>query len=650
MDDDAAAAFPYPPDDPGLVGVIAAAAAAGTQLAEPAHLLRIVRALARPAWDSRDGDAAVAELVRLGTLADDAGAAMQAAVAALLGYQRAILAARGEIRRLRGCYTAAVADHDTAAIGALHGARRWIDVDLATAAARTAVALRETLGRLGIAHPVGITPATVRSLAIERLPGWAADTARARALRAAHRLDPDRHPPLRPEQRAAVMSGYRDGAGDPAFAAALLTGLGPDRVRALLVDDVPGVYDDRERPTLDRVFGFLGSVLAAGTRDPAALPAGWLDRLVAGVDRPEEHALRMGLGLALRHGRYGSALLEAVVPAVLAARADHGYSIQQPRDDPAAGALRALATNGVVARRLLDRPGVVADLLARDWPDDDGAALGAALAATYAPQDATAARIVDATVAALGAAARPAPLGISPGLGRLLGGFIDDVNQGLVDRRGDAAVEIDEAPPRLSPGPHPHFGRTALARALVVAMSSERGTATLFAHQIGYAQALLSDARATTARLRPVAKNYGRLSALHQMALDEAARRADADERDRMRNRDVWIQLARIAVGMIPFRDLGVVVGAARGFTISRVADGILARYYTRPLARDAAARQAASSVAGTAEERASKLLVQRLLARLATGIAAGREPSPAEVSDAFQAGQRDADEYLLPR
>ncbi len=650
MDDDAATAFPYPPDDPDLVGVIAAAATAGAQLAEPAHLLRVARTLAQPGWDSRDGDAAVAELARLAALVDDAGAAMQTAVAALLGYQRAILTARTEIRALRRCYAAAVAGHDTAAIGVLHARRRWVDVDLATAAAGTAAALRETLGRLGIARPVGITPATVRDLATARLPGWAAETARAAALRAVRRLDPDRHPPLRPEQRAAVMSSYRDRADEPVFAAALLAGLGPERVRTLLADDVPGVYDDRERPTLDRVFGFLGSVLAAGTLDPAALPAGWLGRLVADAGRPDEHALRMGFGLALRHGRFGSALLDAVVPAVLAAGADHGYSLQQPRDDPAAGVLRALATNAAAARALLDRPGIVAGLLARPWPDDDGAALGDALAVTYAPRDDAAVRIVEAAVAAVGAAGESTPLGISPGLGLLLGRFVDDVNQGLVDRRGDPAVEIDEAPPRLTDGPHPQFDRTALARALVVAMHTERGTATLFAHQTGYARELLSDARATTAVLRPVAKNYGRLSALHQMALDDSARRAGVDEQARLRNREVWVLLAKIAVGMIPFPHAGVVVGVARGLTISHLADGLLQRYYTRPVAQYAAARLAASAAAGGAEERASKLLVQHLGGQRAAGTAAGRDSGPGAVSDAFQAGQRDAEEYLVPR
>lgn len=654
MADDAAAtaAFPYPPDDPDLVAMIAAtAAAAGSRIGQPARLLHLAGAGPDPGWDSGDGRAALAELTGLGTLADGAGDALRTAVAALLGYRRAVLHTRAEVRRLRRCYAAALLDGDTTAIAGLHSRRRWVDVDLATAAARTAFALRETLGRLGIAQPIDITSATIDRLAVARLPGWAADTATTEAVRAARRLDPDGRPRLRPEQRAAVMSAYQDRADDPVFAVALLTTLGPAGVRALLTSDVPEVYAAREQPTLDIVFGFLGSVLAAAGRDPAALPPGWLAGLLDGIDRPDQHALRMGLGLALRHGRYGTAALETIVPAVLAADGDHGYSIQQPRDDPVAGALRALSTDGTAARRVLERPGIIAHLLARAWPDDGGAAVGVALAATYAAHDATAIRIAETTVAAVGASYRSMPVGLSPGLGLLLGHYIDDVNQGLIDRAGDAGTEIDEAPPRLTGVPHPRFDRTALARALFVAMHTERGTATLFAHQFGYAQALLTAARGTGRAdpIRPLAKNYGRLSALHQMALTDAARRADIDEQARLRNRAVWVHLAQIAVGMIPGPNVGVVIGAARGFAMSRAADALLYRYYTRPLATHAAARRNDGLAIGAAEERASKLLVQRLLERTAAGTAIGRDLGPAAVSDAFQAGQRDADEYLLP-
>jgi hypothetical protein len=75
----------------------------------------------------------------------------------------------------------------------------------------------------------------------------------------------------------------------------------------------------------------------------------------------------------------------------------------------------------------------------------------------------------------------------------------------------------------------------------------------------------------------------------------------------------------------------------------------LLSRYYTRPLAAHAAARRTESRAIGAAEERASKLLVHRLLEQTAAGSAIGRRLGPADVSDAFQAGQRDADEYLLP-
>ncbi len=653
MDDDAAAAaFPYPPDDPDLVAMIAAAAAAaGPRIAGPARLLHLAGAGPDPDWQSSDGDAALAELARLGGLADEASDALRTAVAALLGYHRAVLHARAEVRRLRQCYAAALLAGDATAIAGLHSRRRWVDVDLATTASRTAFALRETLGRLGLAQPDAITSAAIDRLALARLPRWAADTATADAVHAARRLDPDRRPRLRPEQRAAIMSAYQDRADDPAFASTLLTTLGPAGFRALLTSDVPEVYDAREQPTLDRVFGFLGSVLAAAGRDPAALPPGWLAGLLDGIDRPDQHALRMGLGLALRHGRYGSAALETIVPAMLAADGDHGYSIQQPRDDPVAGALRALSTDGAAARRVLERPGIVAHLLARAWPDDGGALLGTALAATYAADDATAIRIAETTVAAVGACYRSMPVGLSPGLGQLLGHYIDDVNQGLIDRSGDAGTEIDEAPPRLGAGPHARFDRIALARALFVAMHTERGTATLFAHQFGYAQALLAAVHddGGSGPVRPLAKNYGRLSALHQMALTDVARRAGLDEQARLRNRTVWLHLAQIAVGMIPGPDLGVVIGAARGFAVSRAAGALLYRYYTRPLATHAAARTTESRAIGTAEERASKLLVQRLLSQTAAGAAIGRTLGPAAVSDAFQAGQRDADEYLLP-
>ena len=176
-------------------------------------------------------------------------------------------------------------------------------------------------------------------------------------------------------------------------------------------------------------------------------------------------------------------------------------------------------------------------------------------------------------------------------------------------------------------------------------MRTEQGAAAVFAHEVGYAHAQVATARVgeLPGRLLPVAKNFGRLVAIHQLAVADGVRRAGADDRARLRDRYVWIHLGQIAAGMIPTPG-GALIGAAKGFGIGQIADRLLATYYTRPLADDAADRRSTADRITRAEEEATKLLVQRLAATTP-----GSSPAAALVSDAFQAGQHDAEEYLLP-
>ena len=447
----ALAAFPYPADDPVLVVENAAIAArAGVALVDAALLVRTDRAELAPQWVGRDAVAALTELGRIADLAAEAAAAVHTAGCALRTYENALLRADEQLGRLRQRYAAVLLDRDLAraraaygpiaaagpesdfdtALGVLQGQRHWLDVDVEMAASRAAAALCATLADVGLSRRAGADATAVVRVAISRLPGWATEVAAAQAIQAARRLDPDRRPRLRPEQRAAIIAGYQAWVGDRTFAVALLSALGARRFRDLLVADVPDVYSAAERPTLDQVYGFLGTVLAVGTVEPASLRPGWLGDLCTGIGRPDRHALRIGLGLALRHGRYGTAALRAIVPAMLTAGTDHGLSIQQPVADPVAGALRALSSNPGEARRLLSRPGVVARLLDRRWPEEHGAALGDAVAASFVPGDAAAARLVDIVVAAVAARYRSLPIGFSAGLGRLLGDVVEEIESG----------------------------------------------------------------------------------------------------------------------------------------------------------------------------------------------------------------------------
>lgn len=681
-DSAAASSLPGPPDDPAEVAAAATVVAAtATSVGASSDRLARHRAAMHPSWHSRDGDAALAEVGRLSSYSDRGTEALHTAVSALRAYEHALADARGRILRLRNAYADALSERDRqlaaasracgtepsemanahvhsinerarTATAALHGQRRWVDLDLATASARSAAAIREATRLLHVAPRRSTVIAMLRS----QLPVWHDATARAAAARAASQFGSgDRTP----EQLAAVMARYDAWRDDPTFAVGLLGALGVERYRRLLMDNLPAAYLPTEQRTIDRVYGFLGAVLAAGSRDPARLPAGWLDRLMHGVGA-SAYEVRRGLGLALRHGLYGEEALHTIVPTMLRASSDLGdvYDAPVDYDDPVVGALTALATNGAATRRVLSDLGTVEALLDRPWPQDHGAALGAAIAAVGGPHTPAGVRAAEAIVAGVGRRAGKIPAASAAGLGTLLGDDIEDVNLTLPDPNGDATTAFDVRPLALSGGPHAKFDRVALAHALFAAMRSSSGSAQIYAHQAAYAATLFfaKESQHAARALHTIAKNYGRLAEIHQTAVLAQARAADAVDNEQLQNRLVWIRMAATIVGAIPLPKLPMILaqgaGQARGLGTSWVADRLTRKFFGEPLGSSFARHRSAALHIAHSEEVHSKLFVNWLARAAERDGRAGWGEITAEVSvsDAFQAGQRDVTDSLLPR
>lgn len=679
-DSAAAAALPDPPDDPAVVAAAATVvAAAASSVSAHSGRLKRCRAAMHPAWHSRDGDAALAEVDRLAHYGNRGAAALRTAASALRAYEHALADARDRIIRVRAAYAdvlserdkqlaAATAIHDkepadmagahvrsidqraTAAAAALQSQRRWIDLDLATVSARSAAALREATGLLHTAPHRSTVIAALRA----RLPVWGDAMVRAEAARAASQISSgDRTP----EQLAALMARYDTWRDDPTFAAALLRALGVDRYRHLLTRGLPAAYLPTEQRTIDRIYAFLGAVLAAGSREPTRLPAGWIDGLLEGVGE-SAYEVRRGLGLALRHGRYGEEALGAIVPAMLRASSDLGDVFDAPvdYDDPLVGALTALATNSAAAQRVLADPETVSSLLARAWPQDRGAALGAAIAAVGASHTDTGGHAAEAIVAGVGHRAGRIPANSASGLGTLLGDYIEDVNLSLIDPNGDATTALDVRPHMPTGGSHAHFDRVALAHALFAAMRSSSGTVYIYSHQAAFAVALYftKEAKEASGALHTIAKNYGRLAAIHQDAVLAQAREANAADNEQLQNRLVWIQMATTVLGVIPLPKLPMILaqgaGQARGLGTSWVADQLRRKFFSKPLDSYSAQQLSEATHVAHSEEVRSKLLINWLARAAERDGRAGWGEITAEVlaSDAFQAGQEDVNGSLL--
>ncbi|HEX3813890.1 MAG TPA: DUF6571 family protein [Mycobacteriales bacterium] len=675
-------AFPYPTDDPADVAVVVAGLRSGASaLAEAARQLRARADCPPPGWRSADGDAALAEIGRLAGLATEGLASVRSAAAALSRYRAALASARGAIDGARGRYEAALLTRQREvqradAAGRVSGSvqRDWAiefaaaqrgrdtaNGELAAVAAETARVLQTCTTRLGAAsgHPPS-SAELIRVLA-DRLPIWEQVTAEQQARAAARALDPARLRERGAGGFARIMRTYAAWQNDPYFARTLLDQLGADQFRTLLTDAVPPAPPPTDDPALRRAldgyYGFLGSVLGAGA--PAAA---WLDRLLHGIVDDQGHWLRIGLGLALRHGTYQAATIDRIAPQLYAARHDLSLDIRRPFGDPLIGVMHALATNPEAAQRFLAAdPSRVAGLLERQWPEDDGTALGTMLAATAGPRNDSSILVAETTVRWLGHHSDSAPLGIATGLGALLGGYVDDVNQGLINTNADAPMRENPLPP-FDDGPHAHFGQRDLAHAIYVAMHTVGGSANLYAHQAVYAAAQLSqdvvDPGPSTT-LAGLSINYGRLSKIHELAVHDVATRDSATEAERLHNSTTWIHMATMAAGMIPIpgisklgRAAGIAIGVGRGSALASISGRLTKKFYAEPLAAYSQQKDTGADRLAGREEAATRGYVDSLARRLIDnrgGTSTSSDPDRWISSDLIGSGRDNAESVLLP-
>lgn len=644
--------FPYPPDDPTEVGAVVAAlrAAAGPQ-ADAVDELRRHAIRRQPSWHSHGGDAALAEVARLAALCADGVTGLQSAATALGRYREALLRARSGVDRLNERYAAAFARRQRAAESPnAHGADDWstelaglerghhaVLADVDAVSRQTAHTLRHAL------QPIGGRPdeaGMIRGLA-RRLPMWEQRVATESAAAAARALDP-RHP-MTPEKRAALMQKYVAWQDDAVFAKSLLENLGPTTFRTVLADAVPPSYMPEMAETLDRYYGFLGHVLGA-----APVSGKWLAGLTSGLAATDQHAERIGLGLALRYGTYRRNTIAAIAP-VLYSTQDSSVRVGDPFGDPLIGVMHALASNPPAAAEFLLRERhCVQALLSRIWREDDGRALGALLAATSTLHTDTSARIAEDTVHWVAGHVDSAPAGINAGLGELLGNYIDDVNHGLIDLSSGAPVVENSLPVTTAP-PHAHFSQIELMRALYVAMQSTRGAVSVYAHQAVYAAQQLerqTQKHGPSTVLSELAVNHGRLSKIHELALVRSAAVANASETERLRNRTTWITIASMATGVMPIPGVSGIGATAVGFTkgrgVSYLAQLLQQQYYSKPLARDSARRFRRVDQLAIEEEKATKKYVATLTKRL------GGDPANKWISSQSIGAGRDNAEYLL--
>lgn len=613
--------YPYPPDDPAEVATVVATlrSAAGPQ-ADAVDGLRRHALRQHPPWRSYGGDAAVAEVDRLAALCADGATGLQSAALALTRYRDALLRARAGVDRLNERYGAAfVARQRAAQAPHAHGADEWstelagierghhaVLADLDAVSRQTARTLRHALRPIGgRSDDAAIIPALAR-----RLPMWEQRAATETAESAARAV---LRQPRTTQQRAKLIQRYAAWQDDPVFAKQLLERLGPAMFRSLLANGVP-IKTPKDSRTLDEYYGFFGHVLGAAPVGKQWL-AGLTDKLTARIN----YFQFVGLGLALRYGTYRATTLDALVPVL--------YSTPWTPisyGDPLVGVMHALASNPPAAGRFLQRePDCLQMLLSRVWRDDDGRALGAFLVATSTLHDAIGAAAAEFTVHWVAHHMDLVPTGLYAGLGEMLGGYIDDVNHGIIDLSSGAPM-VENALPVVSPPPHAHFTQADLMRTIYLVMQSGRGSLALYSHQAIYAADQLErqvHSRGPSTVLSELAVNYGRLSKIHELAVVKQAKLANASEADRLRNKTTWITLASVAAGLLPIPGVRGIAATAAGITkgqgVNSVASSLQKRFYDTPLARDSAKRFTHADQLAIAEEQATRKYIATLTKRL---------------------------------
>ncbi|RBY93091.1 hypothetical protein [Blastococcus sp. TF02A-30] len=401
-----------PPGDPealaGLVAGLTAAALGHAQLADQ------LAAAAAPGWCGADADAAAGQVRRVRELAGQASDALQRAVTRVAAHRERVEEARRQLAASRSAQdddvavaaarvravvdpagldlpivTAALADL-RAAEDARRRLHRALLGEVERDAAATAAELAECCAVAGGTGRRDDEARVVLHLAGE-LPGWGAAELTARGTAAAVALR-ERFDAAEQEAVARTVAPL---AGEGAFAAALLTGLGREGFAELLRrlgDDAL----DRDGAVADLLAGALGAPVPAGAADEVAdvRDARYVD---AGSRLADADLIAVGMGVVLAAGRGNrragppTATVESWGRQVLARERAQGLhrvveqaqaftSGRAPVDPLQQVAARlAAADDPGAAARLLGGVGTWSWLLERPW-DDGGADLAALVA------------------------------------------------------------------------------------------------------------------------------------------------------------------------------------------------------------------------------------------------------------------------------
>jgi hypothetical protein len=368
-------------------------------------------AASAPGWLGEDSAAAAAQVVRVAGLARESSAAVLTATGRLSAHGELLRDIRREISALReeqaedhrtawirvhglddvvtamrtdAAEAVAIVEEFEAAEAARRRRHAVLIEELADDAAATARVLADAGRPVGGTGRAGDGGRVLAYLAAE-LPGWGTPelTARGRAL-----ADALINAPATPEERAALAAEAAAYAGNPAFATALIRGLGEDGVGYLLraLGESP---DGQRNPMAALLASALGAAVP-GDRPHDGVAAVLGATYVPSDERHGADATAAGMAVVLAAGRGSGGLRMATVgewarqllvreqvqgrPVGIAATGSGRYG---EAGDPAGLAVGILARGGdpEAAAALLGDDRVWEALLLRFW-GDGGTALG----------------------------------------------------------------------------------------------------------------------------------------------------------------------------------------------------------------------------------------------------------------------------------
>jgi hypothetical protein len=576
-----AAALPFPPDEPAVADdLVALLASLAASAGESSAGVGGHRAALAAVWSSPAGAAARAELEALESLAAQMGDALSHGRTHVRRYADALAEARSAVARLQVAWDDEMArsgepDRRDGALAELRRRYEAVIEELDVVGRSVGAELAALAGRV-TAEPgrPSRLPRTVAVFVLAHLSMLRAEQAAAAASEAAAELARAlRDGWISEDEAQAFLDAAEDWSGDADFAAALITGLGPEALLDAPMAMAVGNLDEGASPRFARVVELLGTSLAATTADDHE--SGWwrfTDRLaeLGASDYPTIYPVSRfwGLGVLLRHGTHSARFLTTVGGAMYRHARAHPERWPRPDEipyrnavppDPATGErgphdplgdlMTALSRNPDAAQRFLLEPDGASTRLdhlltgRRAWGDPAslGRALEAAAIALPPRLQEAGAEIVARMVNDIAAAGVTHAV---TSVGRVLAAWIHDVNFTLMtDVDAGPAVLGDWVdtvanpmlPLEVQPPFHAVLDRRALVETLGVVSADGRAYRAIVDAEAVYARTSI-DAHRGDIELSAgqAASLLGEVAEIHHDALARAGVEATPHGHDRV--------------------------------------------------------------------------------------------------------------------